>query len=134
MKKKLFEVQRARAAAIFDWWEPVLGLRFWRVERFYHREPSDIFESGEANSGTAAVIWAKWQYIEARIDINTPLLPEFDDDRLEDVIVHELCHALVNELKEPDPDGKHEERVVSHLSAAFRQVRDRARAEALAGQ
>ncbi len=38
--------------------------------------------------------------------------------------------ALVKEMREPDPDGKHEERVVTTLTKAFLWVRDAPREEA----
>jgi hypothetical protein len=128
MKRKKFERQRDRALAHLRWWERALGLGFWRVEYNWHDSGSSAFERDDGNI-TIARAWAKWQYLHLCIDINTPALSSLDDEHLEETMVHEFCHALVNEMREDDPTLKHEERVVTQLANAFVWVRDLARDE-----
>jgi predicted SprT family Zn-dependent metalloprotease len=60
---------------------------------------------------------AHWMYLTARIQVNLLALEYIDNDDLEDVAVHELCHILVNEMREGELH--HEERVVTWLTKAF---------------
>lgn len=58
-----------------------------------------------------------WRYATCTLQINEPELLEMNKRDAEFVIVHELCHALVNEMREEGID--HEERVVTGLAKAF---------------
>jgi hypothetical protein len=129
MRRKKFKRQRDRATTYLNWWCRALGLRWWRVEYNWHDDDSSAFCRDDGNV-TVARAWAKWQYLHLVLDINTPALTDLDDEHLEETVVHEFCHALINEMREEDPDGKREERVVTTLAKAFIWVRDIARDEA----
>ncbi|KKL89323.1 hypothetical protein LCGC14_1915860 [marine sediment metagenome] len=71
----------------------------------------------------------------ATVAFNISALKELDDHDLEVVVVHEMCHVLVNEMR-ADRGGEpthgsvaHEERVVSTLAQAFLTVRDQGERE-----
>lgn len=115
MKKKDFKRQHARIGKMVDKWLTALGLKWWRVEVNYH-------DGGD--SRVAMECWAQWQYLSARIDIYVPVVAELDDDALERTFVHECIHVLINEMREPDDDGKHEDRVCETLTKAIFWVRE----------
>lgn len=73
-------------------------------------------------------MWAQWEYLQAKVAINVPEVARMNDDKLERVLVHELCHILVAEMRgDPDVCSDHEERTVTQLAKAFIWTRDRAR-------
>ncbi|MDZ4249527.1 MAG: hypothetical protein U0990_05495 [Candidatus Nanopelagicales bacterium] len=119
-----FEAQKARIETAFHRWQNPLGLGYWLVHLIWEREGRD-FEShtdGQTRSTCAARCFADWRYNEATITFNVPLYSDMDDDTVERTVVHELMHIFLNEVRE---EGlPHEERVASHLTSAFRWVRD----------
>ena len=122
MKAKKAAALRARCQALFDAWIAATGLGYWDITINYIDDTSE-FTKPNGNQ-VAMRTYVMWQYLDIRIDVCLPHIKHMDDDQLEYVIVHELCHALVNELRENDADGKHEERVVTHLAKALRWTRD----------
>jgi predicted SprT family Zn-dependent metalloprotease len=62
---------------------------------------------------TSATCDSSWQYFTATIDFSYIQLKDMEEKEIEKIIIHELLHIVVNEMRE---DGiEHEERVVSHL-------------------
>lgn len=70
---------------------------------------------------------AKWQYLTATITVFMPDISDCSDAELEGHLVHELCHCLVNELREAREDWlDHEERVVTGITNAILWTRNHA--------
>ena len=115
MKKKAFKRSRKRFQAVLDKWLKPLGLLWWHIDVFYHRETPKSFK--KKRGVTAAKVIARWKYMEAAIYVNTPAIPGMDDEELDRVVIHELCHILVNEMREAEMH--HEERVCTRLAQAF---------------
>jgi hypothetical protein len=127
MKRKTFEKHRDRCQAVFDEWIVKLGLAWYEVDVAYYDSRKQFRK--DADRIVAARITTDWQYMRFAVDVCVPVVVDKTDAELERVIVHELCHALVNELREPDPIGKHEERVVTMLTKAFIWTRNLTRKE-----
>lgn len=127
MKRKSAKKQIARCEPIFDEWLLKLGLKWWEINIDYCRDEKRFIK----NNGKNVIMkcWVKWQYVMFDVDVNLTEIRRLSDAALESAIVHELCHALVSELRENDPDGKHEERVVTILTNAFIWVRNLTRNE-----
>lgn len=121
MKKK-WRKQQGRVKCLFEKWTYLLGLKWWHVTVLYtiDKEPKNEVENTYL-FGRAIV---RWQYAWASIEINLYIASLKTDKELELAIVHELTHVLVNEMRESDPDGKHEERVCTGLAKAFLWTRD----------
>lgn len=114
-------------------WITCMGLRFWRIHLEYvqHAHEMQGRRSASSPEGTVCLgmAQAEWKYCEATLVLNCEELASRSDDEVEHVIVHELCHVLVNEMREwagshmPDDEWaaymKHEERVVTQLEKAF---------------
>jgi hypothetical protein len=121
-----YRKDRARILKLKDKWLAPLGLRWWHVEICHSREPLKVAEADAANGWRKnGECVAKWQYLKATVTFNMPAVADMADDDLETLFVHELCHALVNEMRNfGAEDGMdHEERVVTALTSAFIWVR-----------
>lgn len=129
MKRKAFKRQRARCQRVIGEWLQPLGLLWWETTINYYDDPAEFpGGAGSGDSHVAARVWAQWEYLQATVAINVPEVARMDDDRLERVLVHELCHILVAEMRaDPDVCTDHEERTVTQLAKAFIWTRDRAR-------
>jgi hypothetical protein len=113
-------------------WVTPLGLGWWKIDMIYYDDPGEIvdkFKSEDDGYLVLAKVFAKWQYMEATIYINLPGWADLEEEKIEKAIVHELCHILVNEMREDDI--LHEERVVSTLQRAFMWVIDAGRDEGM---
>lgn len=116
--------------AAFAKWIPRLGLAWWDLTIVYYDDPQEIinrFRIIESGEMVPATVTAQWMYADAKISVNLPAFEYIDDADIERVIVHELCHILVNEMREGELH--HEERVVTVLTKAFFWVTDAARSE-----
>jgi hypothetical protein len=125
--KRAFKRHRKRVRRYLRAWMTQLGLNWWHIEmHWYDREK----QFRKADKGLAVMrIWARWQYLDATIAVNLPAVARMTDDELERAVLHELCHALVNEMRTESLDLAHEERVVTTLTAAFMWTREFARGE-----
>jgi hypothetical protein len=120
-----------------DYWIPVLGLDNWsRID--ITCSPSTKPDQDGVLGETVCL----WQYLEADLIF---YLGEFikndpDDERIEYIILHELCHVIVNEMNPYPQDSEersiyrkyvvpHEERVVTQLALSFMRSRDTATEE-----
>ena len=99
-------------------WKPLLGLSVWDVTCQFFDGPY-LMADGEPSTGSAASCRASWAYMSATLSFDTDVLSHYDDRELEVVVVHELAHVLVNEMREDDPDVQHEERVTTSVAWAL---------------
>ncbi len=104
--------------AAMDKWTYRLGLRWWNVDSIYHsgKGARRYFKSSDGSTIFART-FADWRYGDAFVHFNVPAFVGMSADDIERVVVHELCHVLVNEMTATGID--HEERVVTGLTKAF---------------
>jgi len=101
-------------------WMNMLGLGWWNVTVNYYDDPATIiqlFASAESDGIVIAKVSADWKYGSATLSINLPAFEGRTEDDIERIVVHELVHILVNEMREGEIH--HEERVVTGLTKAF---------------
>jgi len=106
MTDKEYRDQKKRVQKYIDKWFNAMGLGWFQVDMDWVRaEKTD-------SSGTAAEVSTTWQYRNARISWYLPVLAELDDDKLENTVVHEFVHILINPLtlvdKSEDLSTQHE--------------------------
>lgn len=104
----------------FDYWVRVLGLRWWKVNVCY-----DYCRKQYKNDDGEEVLartFVKWKYLTADIYVNVKGVRRLTDEEIEQMVIHECTHVLVNEMREDGID--HEERVCTTLAKAFEWVRD----------
>lgn len=111
-----------------DRWRTRLGLRWWKIAFEYDRDGSTFRaaqDDGQARRAVAARSQVSWPYLIATIYFNMPELENIGHEGIEETIIHEFCHVLVNELREEREDWlDHEERVTTTLTNAFLWTRD----------
>jgi hypothetical protein len=74
-------------------WQRRMGLMHWDIEHVFIDSYYDD-ASGEDFKVTA-ITESRWQYMQARIKWYLPSAVRHDNDVLEKVLVHELCHVLL---------------------------------------
>lgn len=115
-----------------EYWIPTLGLDNWsRIDIICH------VGSHPEHTGILATTTSDWRYMEADVSFYLGAIVgcEADDDRLEYIVVHELCHILICEMRTFEDSRQeclnpnqapHEERVVSNMAMTLlRTKRDR---------
>lgn len=100
-----------------DIWTYRLGLRWWHIEARFIDDPTTIIRTFTDPEDVLARTTVRWEYAQAVISFNIPAWDDVDDDEIEEYVIHELCHVLVNEMQEGETH--HEERVVTSLAKAF---------------
>jgi hypothetical protein len=100
-------------------WTYRLGLRWWTVTAVWFTDPKEIKKEFKTDNGwrVQCRAYVKWMYSEASLHVNLPSFKGFSKRYIERVIVHELMHVLVNEMREGELH--HEERVVTQLTKAI---------------
>lgn len=100
-------------------WTYRLGLRWWKIDLEFMDDPDSILAefARDENKTCLATTYTEWCYTAAHICFNVPAWCKLDEGEFERMLLHELCHILVNEMREGEMH--HEERVVSHLQRAF---------------
>ncbi len=110
------EEQQARIEAIWERWHSRLGMYGWDIGRSYHDGPytqQDGLPSGDAVASTHV----RWPYKSGSIAWNTALTEGIDDEHLEGILVHEVMHVWLSEMRSRGLE--HEERVATELAWAF---------------
>lgn len=122
-----YEAQKARIVALQERWVKPIGLGGWRIKTAYRREAF----TDDRFTKAAMICTAKWQYMEALIEVSCSKIADMGDDELEQAYVHELGHIFLNEMakgcEKCAADGQasnHEERVATTLALAFIWLRD----------
>jgi hypothetical protein len=112
-------VKQKSIKKLINKWVYRLGLRWWTVTINYYDDAREIIRifGNDSERTVIARTYSDWRYATCVIEINLPELLDMTKEESERVIVHELCHALVNEMREDGID--HEERVVTGLTKAF---------------
>jgi len=100
-------------------WSYRLGLRWWHVTTVLSTDKElikDVFGI-KKNETVLGRTYANWKYRTAIIYFNVPAFKGFSERKIEQIVVHELMHVLVNEMREGDIH--HEERAVTSLTEAI---------------
>lgn len=91
-------------------WKRQLWLGQWNVDTVWEWD-------GLGEDTTTAKCQCDWRYMIATITFDLIRCSTLDDEGLERIVIHELLHMVVNEMRY---DGlEHEERVVSHLTSVI---------------
>lgn len=108
---------KKRVSKALRYWQIQMGIGTWSITISWILDGS--MRTGK--NGEMCVLGrckSDWMYMRATIEFNVVEAIALNDKDLEELIVHELYHAVVNELRETDGYNDHEERVVSLLTAS----------------
>ena len=123
MSTRECEFQKRRLGPVIRRWVKRVGLGGWTIDVEYYDEIP-------AHKDAAMAMDVQWQYFQATMKVNANKTSDETDRRCEEIIVHELSHILVNEMRPPargtDLDEyainelmQHEERVCTIVARAI---------------
>lgn len=130
MTERDFNRLVARCEVLVRRWAKEIGFGWWRLTVKYVRDPSH-FGQREGNWVCMMQTSVRWHYREVVIEVNAQKCYDETDESLERYFVHELVHALVNEMRVPldresavqrvlaDEQLTHEEHVCSQIASAL---------------
>lgn len=125
MSGKQYAVTEARLKRAHDKWLEIMGMKNWRTILIFHRDDYPIPPHPDGTTLSAMYVVADWRYMIATIHVNVRALRGFPEEKLEQYLVHEFAHCLINELRRDDPESQaHEERVVTMLTLALVRAHD----------
>jgi hypothetical protein len=125
--EKAFKRQKKRVQKYLRHWKILLGLGVWRIDvEWYDGRLTETRGGHDSRDTVLADIHVSWEYLKATMRVNIEAVSKLSDEQLEEVIIHELLHAVVNEMRNFSADDGiyHEERVVSTLTSVIGWVRD----------
>ena len=102
MNDKQYEKERRRVRKLWDKWFRPIGLGWWQVDLNWARERD------EDEPATAGMTTTNWQYRTASVTFFLPATLELDDEKLEEVVVHELTHILCGPIQDMSSDERRE--------------------------
>ena len=105
------------ARKYFKWWIHSSGLGYGRTNLYFEE-----FIKDESGPDVVGLCKSDWRYQESHITLALHKLRNMDAEGIEEVVVHELIHIFLNEMREEGID--HEERVATNLQKAFMWIRD----------
>jgi predicted SprT family Zn-dependent metalloprotease len=108
------------ASEYFEQWTLCLGLRYGTLKLFFEE-----FIKDASDYDVCGICETDWRYQDSSITLALHKLREMDEEQIEMVVIHELMHIFLNEMREDGID--HEERVATNLQKAFVWVRDGAK-------
>lgn len=110
-----FNKAKLRVGSLFDRWIKDLGLGWYQIDVVY--KMGDAPDRGDGYVCGMSVV-SRWMYRTAMVTVYIEEVPE-DDWKLEKMVVHELCHILVEAMRGPDGVTDNEEYVVEGIARAF---------------
>jgi hypothetical protein len=120
-----YEAAKGRIKAAAERWLQPMGLLWWQIDLVWSREniPSQNDHTSTGACGASTRVW--WPYLTAEVTFNLPALADRDDEFLDQVVVHEFAHILLDELARCGEDDRwqHVERVTTLVTKALVWVR-----------
>ncbi len=122
MTDAIYEREKARILALTEVWVPRLNLERYTIQSCWHRV-TDSRHDHNIDNDPAGEVRVRWEYEQATVCFFLDETMSMDDKDLQSTVVHELCHIIVNPMRECRRKGrfeiKFEELVVTRLTAAF---------------
>lgn len=95
------------------YWVHFMGLGYWDIAAVMKTEKLKKKGGGIICGRT----WVEWKYCTAYIEFYINNMAGFSEQKVEEVVVHELTHVLLNEMQKKGID--HEERVATMMRKAM---------------
>lgn len=98
MTDKEYREQKRRVKRYIDKWLKPLGMGWHRIDLEWDRERNNDLPD------EAAVTSWMWQYRTANITFRLPVIKELNEEKLENVVVHEFSHILTGAMVQNQPE------------------------------
>lgn len=95
MNDDAYEFQKARVQSMMEKWKAILPLGNWLITPYFERDGID--KKGQKSEAVAQTR-PDWAYLHASITWNMPEVEDATDEHLENYVVHEYVHILIDEL------------------------------------
>ena len=143
MTDKEYRKQKRRVELAYTKWHIPAGLGDWIVSHAWHRDGTAGKQDNQPpqeHEPTARASVA-WEYITVCFHWNLQSIADNSDAEVDRIVRHEICHALINEMRmwgprlhrdeqARDEAMKHEERVATRLGSILLWCRMKGHAEA----
>ena len=101
-------------------WVGKTYLAWWNITITY--QPNKEYAKAEGYKKkharcSAATCHTNWQYLDATINVNLSVIKTMTAEQIEYVVVHELMHIFLNEMRATGVE--HEERTATILARSF---------------
>lgn len=119
-----YSAERKRVKRTWNQWKWLLP--DWDISQRYF-EGAFALVNGAGSDGAIAEARADWRYLNGSVRWDLAQVCALDDAELEETVVHEMLHFLLNEMQgERDAEAAgHEERVTTLLARLFIKQRRR---------
>ena|ERR1035437_4234764 len=129
MTDKEYRTQKARVLKTYAKWQSPSGMGGWIVSHIWYRDGTAGEDGTPAPSGGVVTARASvaWEYCRVTFHWNLQVIATDSNGDLDRIVRHEICHALVNEMRmwapstmseeKSDEAMKHEEHTVTCLAA-----------------
>lgn len=121
-----YEGVKATCKLLFEKWRERLKLQFYEIQYEWFRE-GNLDRDDARHMKTNMDVLVQWEYLRAYVRVDCPLIVDKTVPEIEEIVVHEFCHILVNEMssqKRSQNKYDHEERVVTTLTRLFLSMDD----------
>lgn len=136
MNEREYQSVKKRVLRLSKFWKDRL-LPQWRLDLVFVKEAlNSNSTASDHGMETVMTIERSWSYKRAQVKIDANIIAKekLSDEDLEDHFVHELCHALVHQMRSivaekcpncgsdrtyADHDMEHEEAVVTNMAIAI---------------
>ena len=112
MNDKAYNEHKARIQKLLTRWVTPMGLNWFKVDVTWDRS--------YAKDGSAAITdMSNWKYRDFGITFYMPTCADMNDEELEKLVVHELCHVLLAPIScnmEGTDDNDHYRRDIMELN------------------
>lgn len=98
MTDKEYREQKKRVQKFIDKWHKTLGMGWYRIDLEWDRARAEDYPN------EAAITEWQWQYRTASITFRLPEIALLNDEKLENVVVHEFAHILTGAMVQNQPD------------------------------
>lgn len=111
-------------------WAPLLELDHWKI--VLDVDHDDHTHAADEHESAVLSIHSDWRYRHAAIVAYAKVLEQEEPEDLEEYVVHELCHAVLCELRDQKKSAwiNAEERTATILARSFVRTRRAADADA----
>lgn len=115
-----YSLQRARILSLWKKWAWLLPQ--WDLVHHFYEGPFELV-TGKGSKGALAEARAQWMYLNGNVRWDLNAIATIDDTELEETVVHEMVHFLLNEMNSGEEEEgdltAHEERVATTISRLF---------------